>query len=300
MLEGQSIQKPRRGKWPLPRSWGRGGTAGTEANLDASGLSWRRPVCYVPAQITCISGKNVIGELFLPFVLRQSFAGIIIMSYIKRQTSWSRARSSSPPSPSPPAASPSTLVTLLEAPTAPSPALLSSSPEARGPARPTHATARHLHEGGKVHLARVHAAARHLLHHHLHLALVHAEAAPTHPVHTRGALRGSRRRAAASRQWRHTRHTARHHLLHLGHLLLLLLDGLAHLLLLQAVRLPGELVEAVVKVVGVILAGAAPELVLLGEVGVEVDVEERLAQRRVYRGGVDVYGGCVEGWVAQS
>ena len=39
---------------------------------------------------------------------------------------------------------------------------------------------------------------------------------------------------------------------------------------------------------------------LLGEVGVEVDVEERLAQRRVYRGGVDVYGGCVEGWVAQS
>ena len=82
--------------------------------------------------------------------------------------------------------------------------------------------------------------------------------------------------------------------------MLLLLDGLAHLLLLQPVRLPGELVEAVVEIVGVVLARAAPELVLLGEVGVEVDVEERLVQRRVDRGGVHVYVGGVQGWVAHS
>jgi hypothetical protein len=29
-------------------------------------------------------------------------------------------------------------------------------------------------------------------------------------------------------------------------------------------------------------------------------VEERLVQRRVYRSGVHVYVGCVEGWVAHS
>jgi hypothetical protein len=129
-----------------------------------------------------------------------------------------------------------------------------------------------LHERRKVHLTRIHPTARHLLHHHLHLPLVHPPGRhTTHPIHRAGALWRTRR-CTTTRHRRHPRHAARHHLLHLRHLSLLLLNRLAHCLLLQAVRLPRELVEAVVEVVRVVLARAPPEFVLLGQIGVQVDV----------------------------
>ena len=213
--------------------------------------------------MTRLAYSNVVDELFaIPAAAELRWYHNLIHKAPNKVIK-SALLNTSPPSPSSPAASPPALMTLLEAT-----ALLSSSSSSasktRRPARPTHATTSHLHESGKVHLTRVHTAARHLLHHHLHLALVHAEATP-HPAHASRPLRGSRRRAAA-RHGRHAGHTAGHHLLHLCHLLLLLLDGLAHLLLLQPVRLPGELVEAVVEVVADIRAGFPPWLVVLWKI----------------------------------
>ena len=150
----------------------------------------------------------------------------------------------------------------------PSSALLSSAPKTSRPSRATHSTTSHLHECRKIYLTRVHPTARHLLHHHLHLPLVHSTRRhAAHPIHGTRALRRTRRRTT-TRHRRHPRHAARHHLLHLRHLSLLLLNRLAHLLLLQPVCLPRELVEAVVEVVRVVFARAPPEFVLLGEIGV--------------------------------
>jgi hypothetical protein len=57
------------------------------------------------------------------------------------------------------------------------------------------------------------------------------------------------------------------------------------------VQLPGKLVKPVVEVVALVFAGAPPDLLLVGEVRVDVYTEELLAEGRVDRVPVYVEGG---------
>lgn len=122
--------------------------------------------------------------------------------------------------------------------------------------RRTASTAHHRHELPHVHLARVHA-----LRHHLH-----------HLIHIRHPRRRGPRHAGHSSS---TAGIAAHaeHGFHLHVLVTLLCDRACHALLAHAVLRPSILVETVVEKVRLVGAGQAPELRVVGEVG--VDVEER-------------------------
>lgn len=130
--------------------------------------------------------------------------------------------------------------------------------------RRTTTASHHRHELPHVHLARVHA-----LRHHLH-----------HLAHVRHA------------RWRRSRHswhsasTARRipahaeHGFHLHVLVALLRDRARHALLAHAVLRPRILVETVVEEIRLVGAGQAPELGVVGEVGIDVEEGDGLVDAR--------------------
>jgi hypothetical protein len=130
--------------------------------------------------------------------------------------------------------------------------------------RRTASTAHHRHELPHVHLARVHA-----LRHHLH-----------HLAH----VRHPRRRR--SRHSRHSASTARRiaahaeHSFHLHVLVALLRDRARHALLAHAVLRPRILIKTVVEKVRLVGARQAPELGVVGEVGVDVEEGDGLVDAR--------------------
>lgn len=117
-----------------------------------------------------------------------------------------------------------------------------------------------------VHLTGIHAVGHHLLHELLHLG------GHLHAGHARD------RSCSIARGSDSTRHRVGHHAAHhhrhlevVGSFLIHLEDGLRGVvdterLLLGGVHGPGELVEAVVEVVGHVGAGLAPRLVVAGEI----------------------------------
>jgi len=138
-----------------------------------------------------------------------------------------------------------------------------------------HALTGHLHKGVDIHLADIDALSHHLLHHHLHLLLLGGH--------------GARWRAIVASWTRHGSTT--HHLLELLQLRLTLLVGVGHGHLALAICFPGELVEAVVEVVGLVFARSSPNSLFLREIGVEVDLKDGFAQRRIDGVAVDVDSG---------
>ena len=178
-----------------------------------------------------------------------------------------------PSSPSSSSASPtSTLVPLLE-----TSALLS----ARSTWEAAHALACHLHKGRKVHLTRIHALCHHFLHHHLHLLFVHATRAHANTATAATAAASSRssgrRNAWSTVSWRscahgwHTRHgPPAHHGLHLCHVILLPLQCIGHGNLTLPVQLPCKFIEAVVEVIRLVLTWPAPDLLLLGQIRINI------------------------------
>lgn len=135
-------------------------------------------------------------------------------------------------------------------------------------------SAHHRHELPHVHFARVHAL-RHHLHHLAHIRHPRRRG-PRHPRHSSTTTAG----IAAHAQ----------HGFHLHVLVALLRDRAGHALLAHAVLRPCVFVETVVEKVRLIGAGQAPELGVVGEVGVDVEEGDGL----VDAGPVGV-GGQVDG-----
>lgn len=153
----------------------------------------------------------------------------------------------------------------------------------------------------RVHLAGVHAAAgHHLLHHLLHLGRhsLHPRHAAGGPALARSALATTG--GARHHPW-HAAHAHHHHVLHiLHHFLVVGSDGirielLPHAPLLGGIECPGELVQAVVEVVGQICAGPPPWLVMLSQILIDVDLRQRLAGGLVRGDSIDVKGGGPDG-----
>ncbi len=190
-----------------------------------------------------------------------------------------------PPSSATPSTSPATtLMPLLEAS-----ALLTS----RSTGKAAHALSCHLHERGKIHLTGIHALLHHVLHHHLHLLLIHTSRShgTTPAASCRPCWRHNARSSIALWATAHARHTRHrcttHHSLHLCHVVLLTLEGVRHADLPLAIQLPGKLVETIVEVIRLVFAGSAPDLLLFGQIGINVYAEYFLALGRV--NGVAIY-----------
>ena len=134
-------------------------------------------------------------------------------------------------------------------------------------------TAHHRHELAHVHLARIHAL-RHHLHHLVHIR--HSRRyGPGHPRHA----------STAAGIAAHAEHG-----FHLHVLLALLRDRAGHALLAHAVLRPGVLVEAIVEEVRLVGAGQAPQLGVVGEVGVDVEERDGLVDARPVGVRGQVYG----------
>lgn len=136
-------------------------------------------------------------------------------------------------------------------------------------------TTHHSHELVHVHLARVHA-----LRHHLHHLV--------HPRHTGWCGSGH--------SWHPSTRVSAHaeHGFHLHVLIFLLSDRASHTLLAYAILCPGVLVKAVVEEIGLVGSRQAPELGVLGKVGIDVKECYGFVDARPAGIGTEIDGACAD------